>query len=78
MSIRNKLLIFFGLFSLVIVGTISIQLYYEKTKLTKISEDVNEQLSEQATKEVMDDLSNLTNLISSQVITLENEIDNSM
>lgn len=44
MSIRNKLLIFFGLFSLVIVGTISIQLYYEKTKLTKISEDVNEQL----------------------------------
>lgn len=78
LSIRNKLLIFFSLFAVLIVGSVIIQLMFEKGQLEQQAEQINIELAEEAEKEVIKDLENITNLISSQVIAMEQEIDNSM
>lgn len=78
LSIRNKLLIFFSVFAVLIVGTVIAQLMFEKNQLAKQAEQVSTELAEQAEKEVVEDLENITNLISAQVIAMEQEIDRSM
>ena len=78
LSIKNKVIGIFFLFSIILVLVMAIILLIEKNSLDQQAKQTNEELEKQAHIQVKKDLEQLTALISNQVITMEKEIDHSM
>ena len=78
LSIKNKVIGIFFLFSIILVLVMAIILLIEKNSLDQQAKQTNEELEKQAHIQVTKDLEQLTALISNQVITMEKEIDHSM
>nr|WP_042347885.1 methyl-accepting chemotaxis protein [Bacillus massiliigorillae] len=78
MSIRNKVIGFFFIFSSILVLVIVSLLLYEKKNIDQQTQKTNQELKQQANLQVTKDLERLTALIANQVTTMENEIDHSM
>lgn len=78
MSIKNKVIGIFFLFSAILVLVMTVILLTEKNNLDQQAKQTNEELEKQAHSQVTKDLEQLTALISNQVVTMEKEIDHSM
>ncbi|MGM9943443.1 MAG: methyl-accepting chemotaxis protein, partial [Lysinibacillus sp.] len=78
LSIKNKVIGIFFLFSIILVLVMAIILLIEKNSLDQQAKQTNEELEKQAHTQVTKDLEQLTVLISNQVVTMEKEIDHSM
>ena len=78
MSIKNKVIGIFFLFSAILVLVMTVILLTEKNNLDQQAKQTNEELEKQAHSQVTQDLEQLTALISNQVVTMEKEIDHSM
>lgn len=78
MSIKNKVLAYFFGFAFVIVAIMIIQLFNAQNRLDKQATETSKALEKQIEEQVTGDLQNLTNMIANQVVTIEQEIDNSM
>ena len=78
MSIKNKVIGIFFLFSAILVLVMTVILLTEKNNLDQQAKQTNEELEKQAQNQVTKDLEQLTALISNQVVTMEKEIDHSM
>ncbi|MER2107277.1 MAG: methyl-accepting chemotaxis protein [Solibacillus sp.] len=78
MSIKAKIISFFIVFAVILVGAIGAMLLVEKNTLTTQSQETATALAEQAEQEVVQDLERITALIAEQVVTVEKEIDHSM
>lgn len=78
MSIKSKVLSFFVVFTVVLIGIVGVMLAIERNEIDQQATETTATLAVQANETAEKDLKRLTALIAEQVTTMEKEIDNSM
>ena len=78
MSIKTKIVSFFVVFTIVLIGIVGSMLLIERSNIDQQANETSKTLAVQANESAQNDLKRLTALIGEQVTTMEKEIDKSM
>lgn len=78
MSIKTKIVSFFVVFTIVLIGIVVSMLLIERNSIDQQANETSKTLAVQANESAQNDLKRLTALIGEQVATMEKEIDKSM